>query len=142
MNGPDIFIVDDDQGHAVLLENSLRDSGILNNIRWFSTGNDALECLFDDELRMPMVVLLDLNMPGISGTEVLKEIRLHEKTQGLPVIVLTSTSQSREVEECYRLGCNLYLSKPVQHEEFVSAIHTLGLMFKIASLPGAEEEVV
>lgn len=142
MSQSQIFIVDDDEGHALLVENSLRDAGVSNEIVQFRNGDDVLDYVFADEAQVPLLMLLDLNMPGIRGTEVLARLRADERTSAVPVIIVTTTSQAPEIEECYKLGCNLYVTKPVQYSEFVNAIRTLGLVFEIVKLPGEERVAI
>ncbi len=132
----EIFVVDDDAGHISLIEANLRDTGIVNPIVRFTNGYDAIDAIFENpDSQLPILMLLDLNMPGMHGTKVLNRIRSDERTRLLPVVILTTSSNSSDVEECYRLGCNFYLVKPVIYEVFVKVIRSLGNMIQIISLP-------
>lgn len=130
-----IFIVDDDEGHAILVQSSLEESGIANPIRWFSSGDAVIDYIFDDPIRRPLVILLDLNMPGLRGTDVLRRLKEDERSRSIPVIVVTTSAEGPEIDECYALGCNLYITKPVRHEEFIHAMRTLGFVLQIVHLP-------
>ena len=135
MNEGEIVIVDDDEGHALLIESGLRDAGVDNPVRWFADGYAALESLLSPDEMLPLLVLLDLNMPGIGGLEVLKQLRAAHRTRPLPVVMLTTSPLDCDVEECYRLGCNLYVTKPIRRDEFVRTIGHLGSVFRIARMP-------
>ena len=132
-----IFIVDDDDGHAHLVESNLRKSGITNPIQRFVAGDDVLDHIYEDPANVsrPLLMLLDLNMPGTDGIDVLGEIRGHDDTLSLPVIILTTTDAPPEVERAYRLGCNLYVKKPVQYDEFVAQVGKLGLVIQLIEAP-------
>lgn len=134
--GP-IFIVDDDDGHAWLIESRLRESGIANPILRHSNGHEVMEALFGATRaeEMPVLIMLDLNMPGLSGRKVLERIRATPATRTIPIVVLTTTANPLEIRACYELGCNFYLTKPVEYAEFVRVIRLLGLMFQIIRLP-------
>jgi len=136
-----IVVVDDDEGHVELVSRNLRRSAIANEIVAFHNGRDALDYVFrhgphasrrsDREL----LILLDINMPGIDGLEVLRQIKADPSTKRIPVIMLTTTDDPREVDRCYELGCNVYLTKPVDPTKFVEAIARLGLFLSVVSLP-------
>lgn len=132
----EIYIVDDDPGHTRLIEKNLRRSGIGNTIVVFSNGAEVLERIHaQDEPNQPVLILLDLNMPGVSGQSVLKALKLDEFTKHIPIIVLTTTDSPAEVKECYALGCNLFLTKPMQYDKFAQNIRQLGLVFQIVETP-------
>lgn len=132
----EIYVVDDDPGHSRLIVKKLRRSGIGNSVVVFSGGAEVLERIHSqDESKQPILMLLDLNMPGISGQGVLKNLKLDERTKHIPIIVLTSTDSPAEVNECYALGCNLFMTKPMQYEEFAQNIRQLGLVFQIVEAP-------
>ena len=133
-----IVIVEDDDGHAELIKVNLRDAGIANPITRFANGFDALDALHPEEgdVKPPLLLLLDLNMPGMHGIEVLKQLRADSRTKAVPVVVLTTSSESPEIAKCYELGCNLYLVKPIEYVEFIKIIKTLGMVFQIVKLPG------
>ncbi len=134
-----ILMVEDDAGHARLIEKNLRRGGVNNELIQFGSGQELIHFLFSDtpppiSLKHALV-LLDLNLPEIDGYEVLRRIRSHERTKVLPVIILTTTDNPREVRRCYELGCNIYVTKPVEYEQFADAIKKLGNMLSIVQLP-------
>ncbi len=82
-----------------------------------------------------MIVLLDINMPRVDGIKALRQIKSDPKTAHIPVIMLTTTDDPREIERCYRAGCNVYITKPVEYEAFVEAIRRLGLFLQVVKQP-------
>lgn len=137
-----ILLVEDDEGHSLLIRKNLRRSGFTNDIVPFTNGQAVLDYLFGEGSQgepadTPMLILLDLNMPGLSGLQVLERIKSDERTRRIPVIILTTTDDSREMSRCYDLGCNLYITKPVQYEDFAAAIRELGLLLTIVTVPHA-----
>ena len=141
MNGQQVTIVmiEDDDGHARLIEKNVRRAGVCNDIVHHTDGTSALAYLFDDAVRCegPMLVLLDLNLPDMSGVSILEKIKKDECLRLAPVIVLTTTDDPREVERCYQLGCSVYITKPVKYEEFVEALTRLGMFLEIVKVPRA-----
>ena len=139
-----ILIVEDDPGHARLIEKNLKRSNITNAITAVSDGRQALDFLFAEgdfagqELPSPLLVLLDLNMPVLDGYQVLEKMKADPRTRRIPVIVLTTTDDPREVSRCYELGCNVYITKPVDYEKFAEAIGKLGLLLSIVTVPDGE----
>jgi CheY-like chemotaxis protein len=139
-----ILLAEDDLGHAMLIEKNLRRAKIANRIITVRDGQAALECLFGEATWAgekpvgPMLVLLDLNMPVLDGYQVLKRMKADERTKRIPVIVLTTTDDHREVDRCYDLGCNAYVTKPVDYARFCEAVHALGLFLSIVALPDGE----
>jgi len=138
-----IVMIEDDEGHARLIEKNIRRAGILNDIRHFTDGTTALEYLFhapDGPAKSgPALVLLDLNLPDMSGTDILTKIK--EESSPLrraPVVVLTTTDDKVEIQRCYDLGCNVYITKPVNYENFAQAIRQLGLFLSVIQVPGVE----
>ncbi len=136
-----ILLVEDDPGHARLIEKNLRRSGISNEIVTLSNGQQTLDYLFGKEPAARrlgasrMMILLDLNMPGLSGYQVLGRLKADERTRSIPVVVLTTTDDSSEIQRCYSLGCNAYVTKPVDYEQFSEAIHRLGLFLTVVRMP-------
>lgn len=134
-----ILLVEDDPGHSRLIERNLRRSGISNRIVAADSGRKALEYIFGGENASRcsdrLLVLLDLNMPDVGGYEVLKRMKEDERTRHIPVVILTSTDDDREVSRCYDLGCNNYVTKPVEYAEFVEAIRKLGLFLSVVKIP-------
>ena len=136
-----ILLVEDDPGHARLVEKNLRRAAIANPIVTLGDGQQAVDYLFGDGERpgaSPLLVLLDLNLPGLDGYQVLERIKADERTRRIPVIVLTTTDDAREVTRCYELGCGVYITKPVEYEDFSDAIRQLGLFLSIVTIPNGE----
>ncbi len=136
-----ILVVDDDEGHTELVRRNLQRSGISNPIVALTSGTQALDYIFsrgpyaDRTGNGELLVLLDINMPGIDGVEVLRQIKSDAKAKKIPVLMLTTTDDPREINRCYDLGCNVYITKPVDPAAFIEAIRRLGLFFAIVSTP-------
>ena len=139
-----ILLAEDDPGHAVLIEKNLRRAGIANELVVMDNGQKAVDFLFKqdgysgDGHPEPRIVLLDLNLPVLDGYEVLKIIKNDCRTKRIPVIVLTTTDNPHEVSRCYELGCNMYITKPVEYEQFSSTIQMLGAFLSSVKVPGKE----
>jgi CheY-like chemotaxis protein len=137
-----IVMVEDDEGHARLIERNIRRAGISNGIRHFLDGNTALDFLFNGSegplLNGPALVLLDLNLPDMSGIDILAKIKSEPKLKRTPVVVLTTTDDKVEIQRCYDLGCNVYITKPVNYESFADAIRQLGLFLSVIQVPEGE----
>jgi CheY-like chemotaxis protein len=138
-----IIMIEDDEGHARLIERNIRRSGVNNEIKPFSNGTDAINYLFGaDGNGLPhkgetLLILLDLNLPDMSGIEILRQVKENKLLKCAPVVVLTTTDDSQEIKRCYELGCNVYITKPVNYESFANAIRQLGLFFSIIQVPQA-----
>lgn len=139
-----IVMVEDDEGHARLIEKNIRRAGVTNPIRHFTDGTSALDFLFESPegpaRNGPALVLLDLNLPDMSGTDILQ--RMKTETSPLrrtPVVVLTTTDDKVEIQRCYDLGANVYITKPVNYESFAQAIRQLGLFLSVIQLPDPGE---
>ena len=136
-----ILVVDDDEGHAELVRRNLRRSGINNPIVTLTTGAQAVDYVLrrDAYASRPgngaLLVLLDINMPGLDGVEVLRQIKANSEAKKIPVLMLTTTDDPREINRCYELGCNIYITKPVEPAAFVEAIQRLGLFLSVVSIP-------
>ncbi len=136
-----ILLVEDDPGHAVLIEKNLRRAGISNSIVTLDNGQKAVDFLFKkgdyegDDHPAPPLILLDLNLPVLDGYQVLKILKSDERTKQIPVVVLTTTDNPQEIARCYELGCNVYITKPVEYETFTDAIRKLGLFLSIVRVP-------
>lgn len=135
-----IVMVEDDHGHAKLIEKNIRRANISNEIVHFDHGQPALDYLFSDEVRAngPMLILLDLNLPDMSGTDILAEVKKDDRLKRAPVVVLTTTDDKTEIQRCYDLGCNVYITKPVDYESFAGAIRQLGLFLSVMQAPDIE----
>jgi len=132
-----IVMVEDDEGHARLIERNIRRAGVNNEIVPFSDGTSAVEWLFGPDgsgnasAGRALLVLLDLNLPDMSGVDILVRIKSNQHTKVSPVIVLTTTDDEREIQRCYDLGANVYITKPVDYENFANAIRQLGLFLSV-----------
>ena len=136
-----LLLVEDDPGHARLIERNLRRAHITNEIITLSDGQRAIDYLFKERTyrgamhAMPLLMLLDLNLPQLDGYQVLERIKADERTRHIPVLILTTTDEPHEIERCYALGCNVYVTKPVEYDEFAEAIRKLGLFLSIVQIP-------
>ncbi|OGP81851.1 MAG: hypothetical protein A2Z08_00025 [Deltaproteobacteria bacterium RBG_16_54_11] len=136
-----ILLVEDDPGHTRLIEKNLRRANIKNEIAFATNGQEALDYLFceggyaNNKHASHVLVLLDLNMPVLDGYQVLERMKKDERTKRIPVVILTTTDDTREVARCYELGCNVYVTKPVDYEQFCEAIRKLGLFLLVVTLP-------
>lgn len=135
-----IVMVEDDHGHARLIEKNIRRANISNEIVHFDVGGAAIDYLFSDEVRQngPMLILLDLNLPDMSGTDILARVKGDDRLRRAPVVVLTTTDDKVEIQRCYDLGCNVYITKPVDYESFADAIRQLGLFLSVMQSPDIE----
>ena len=144
MNTPvTIVMIEDDEGHARLIERNIRRSGINNEIVPFANGTDALKYLLGRDSRgaerkgKSLLILLDLNLPDMTGLDILRQIKESSHLKCVPVVVLTTTDDAQEIKRCYELGCNVYITKPVNYENFAHAIRQLGLFFSVIQVPTA-----
>lgn len=134
-----IVMIEDDEGHARLIEKNIRRAGVCNEILHFASGTAALGHLFGAgaPVERPILVLLDLNLPDMSGTDILARLKADPELRRTPVVVLTTTDDQREIERCYDLGCNVYITKPVSYDTFAQAIRQLGLFLSVMQIPEA-----
>jgi DNA-binding response OmpR family regulator len=136
-----IIMVEDDEGHARLIERNIRRAGVSNEIIPFKNGTDAVRFLFGPDgsggvnSGRALLILLDLNLPDMSGVDILKRVKENEHLKLSPVVVLTTTDDEREIKRCYDLGANVYITKPVNYESFANAIRQLGLFFSVIQVP-------
>lgn len=139
-----IVMIEDDEGHARLIEKNIRRAGVTNEIVPFATGGEALSYLMGPDgsgevwRGQPVLVLLDLNLPDMSGIDILERIKANAHTHRVMVIVLTTTDDPREIARCYDLGANVYVSKPMQYDKFVHAIQQLGMFVSVMKIPEVE----
>ena len=140
---PTILIVDDDEGHAILIRENLEAAGLSNRIRHFRDGQAVLDFFFQDRTSLgdSFLVLLDIRMPKVDGIEVLRRIKSDPALRRLPVIMLTTTEDPDEIRRCYELGCNSYVVKPVASSEFSEMVRKLALFLTVAAVFEAGEAV-
>jgi DNA-binding response OmpR family regulator len=137
-------MVEDDEGHARLIERNVRRAGVNNEIINFQNGTAALTYLLGDDgsgevsARRALLVLLDLNLPDMTGVDILTKIKSNPHLKRSPVIILTTTDDQREIQRCYDLGANVYITKPVNYDNFANAIRQLGLFLSVMQVPVAE----
>ena len=139
-----IIMIEDDEGHARLIEKNIRRAGISNDIHHFTDGTSALDYLYEapdgPAHNGPALILLDLNLPDMSGTDILSRIKADgNPLKRTPVVVLTTTDDKIEIQRCYDLGCNVYVTKPVNYDSFADAIRQLGLFLSVIQVPDIGE---
>ena len=138
-----IIMIEDDEGHARLIERNIRRSGVNNEIIPFTNGTDAVSYLFGKDgaggyrKGEALLILLDLNLPDMTGIDILRRVKASQYLKCAPVVVLTTADDSQEIKRCYELGCNVYITKPVNYESFANAIRQLGLFFSVIQVPPA-----
>jgi DNA-binding response OmpR family regulator len=136
-----IVMIEDDEGHARLIERNIRRAGVNNEIVSFRNGTDGLRHLLgedgsgEDSAQRSMLILLDLNLPDMTGVDILTKVKANQHTKRSPVIILTTTDDEREIKRCYDLGANVYITKPVNYEGFANAIQQLGLFLAVMQVP-------
>jgi CheY-like chemotaxis protein len=139
-----ILIADDDPGHIRLIEKNLSRAGLHNSIQKFEDGQQVLDFLFGKgkgprrKSDASYLLLLDIRMPKVDGIEVLRQLKEDKALRRIPVIMLTTTDDPREVSRCHALGCNNYIVKPVDYERFAEAIRNLGLFIALVEIPEIE----
>jgi CheY-like chemotaxis protein len=136
-----ILIAEDDAGHARLIEKNLERAGLHNKVQRFANGQAVLDFLFcrgpgpHRLAETPYLLLLDIRMPQVDGVEVLRQIKADRELRKVPVIMLTTTDDPREVERCHAIGCASYIVKPVDYDKFAEAIKSLGLYISLVEVP-------
>ena len=126
-----ILLVEDDPDHELLTIRALKKSNIANQIHVARDGEEAINMLFGLSPIKPQLILLDLKLPKLDGLEVLRRIRETESTRMLPVVVLTSSDEERDLVRSYQLGVNSYIRKPVDFVEFAEATRQLGMYWLV-----------
>ncbi len=136
----DILLVEDNATDAELAMRALRKHNLANSIAWVKDGAEALDFIFAKGAFAsrsiqdpPKVILLDLHLPKVSGMDVLRQVKSDERTRIIPVVVLTSSKEERDITDSYQLGVNSYISKPVEFEEFVKVVAELGLYWMLVN---------
>ena len=130
-----ILLIEDNPDDVELTRMALADNNIANELVVATSGDAALAILFADDAAAPLLILLDLKLPRVNGVEVLRRIREHPRTRLVPVIVLTSSDEQRDLIESYSLGANSYVRKPVDYTEFVTAVRQLGIYWLMVNIP-------
>jgi CheY-like chemotaxis protein len=144
-----ILLVEDNANDELLSIRALKKNGVLNEVVVARDGVEAVDFLFgagkhagEDVPGLPAVVLLDLKLPRMNGIEVLRRLRDHPRTRVLPVVVLTSSIEETDLTECYGLGANSYLRKPVDFDQFMEAVRQLGTYWLVLNQsPPATKEI-
>jgi CheY-like chemotaxis protein len=136
-----IVMIEDDEGHARLIERNIRRAGVNNEILHFTNGTEAVAYLLGEDgsgevsAKRHLLILLDLNLPDMTGIDILARVKSNQHTKRSPVVVLTTTDDQREIQRCYDLGANVYVTKPVNYESFANAIRQLGLFLAVIQVP-------
>jgi len=136
-----ILVAEDNEGHAGLIRKNLARAGIANELKHFKDGQEIIDFLFCNgegphrETNQAYVLLLDIRMPKIDGVEVLRRIKADPELKKIPVVMITTTDDPKEVQQCHKLGCSNYITKPVEYSAFVNAINQLGLFLMVVEIP-------
>ncbi len=136
-----ILVAEDDEGHAGLIKKNLFRAGISNEIIHFRDGQEIIDFLFrlgegpHRTSGASYILLLDIRMPKLDGVEVLRKVKSDPELKKIPVMMITTTDDPREVETCHTLGCSNYITKPVEYDAFVNAIRQLGLFLTVVQVP-------
>jgi CheY-like chemotaxis protein len=136
-----VLLAEDDEGHASLVRRNLKRSGVANEIVHVHDGQEALDYVratgqfANRPRRNPLLLLLDINMPRVDGIEVLRQVKQDDGLRHLPVIMLTTTDDPREIARAYDYGCSVYVTKPVDYEAFVEAVTRVGLFLQVVRVP-------
>lgn len=135
MTSRHILLVEDNPDHAILTQRALKKSNVANPVEMANDGQEALDLLFDTAKVLPMLILLDLKLPKVDGLEVLKRLRANERTHRIPVVILSSSDDESDRAAGYDLGCNSYIRKPVDFDQFAEAVRSLGLYWLVLNEP-------
>jgi len=136
-----ILVAEDDEGHAGLIKRNLSRAGVVNELLDFKNGQEILDFLFrrgDGPVRQSgkaYILLLDIRMPKVDGIQVLEQVKADPELRKMPVVMITTTDDPREVQHCHALGCSNYIAKPIDYEKFVNAIRQLGLFLAVVQVP-------
>lgn len=136
----EVLLVEDTPEDAELTLRTLKKYSLANNLVWVKDGAEAIEFLFGTGAyagrnvdNVPKVVLLDLHLPKLGGLEVLRRLKENTRTQSIPVVVLTSSTEESDMKECYRLGVNSFISKPVEFDAFMKVVGKLGFYWLLVN---------
>jgi len=127
--------VEDNPDDAGLTIRSLKKHNLANKLLHLEDGQEALDFLFNDQNEMPRLVLLDLKMPRVDGIDVLRRLKNDERRKVIPVVVLTSSKEEKDIVESYQLGVNAYIVKPVDFDQFATAVADVGLFWMVLNQP-------
>jgi len=148
-NEVEILLVEDNETDAELTIRALKRNNLANKLVWVKDGAEALEFIFAagkyskrNMEGLPRLILLDLRMPKVDGLEVLQTIKADERTKMIPVVILTSSKEDKDIVESYELGVNSYVSKPVEFDRFTEAVSTLGLYWMLLNSPPEQERMI
>lgn len=135
-----VVLAEDDDGHALLVTKNIERAGHAGRIVRLRDGRETVDYFHRPaaDAERPAsraILLLDINMPRLSGIEVLQQLKQDVSTSSLPIVMLTTTDDPQDVARCYDLGCNVYVRKPVVYEEFVEAISRLGMFLQVIQVP-------
>lgn len=144
-NAVTVLIAEDDDGHAELIQEQLQDAGVRNPLVRFRDGQEVVDFFqgvsprrtYDPE--QAYLLLLDIRMPKVSGVEVLQRMKQSPALRHIPVIMLTTTDDPREVDVCYKLGCSCYVTKPMDFQKFSDTLQRLGLFILVLRVENAAE---
>ena len=135
-NAVEILLVEDNPDDAELTIRTLRKNNLANNLLHVQDGEEALQYLFKESVsRSPKLILLDLKMPKVDGIEVLRKLKADPDKKIIPVVVLTSSKEDRDIIETYQLGVNAYIVKPVEFDKFIKAITEIGMFWLVSNQP-------
>ena len=133
-----VVMVEDDEGHARLIKKNLERTFIGNRVVHLHDGEEAMEYFFESNAAKKnekLLVLLDLNLPKVDGYEILQRMKQEQATRSIPIIVMTTTDNPKEVDRCYELGCNMYITKPIEYDNFSGMMHKLEQTLAMLKLP-------
>lgn len=134
-NAAEILLVEDNPNDAELAIRALRKNNLANNLVHLEDGQEALDYLYDEKNEMPKLILMDVKMPRVDGIEVLRKLKSDDKRRVIPVVMLTSSKEDKDIIEAYNLGVNAYIVKPVDFDQFVKAVTQLGFFWMILNQP-------
>ncbi len=141
-----ILVAEDDEGHANLIRKNLKRAGIVNEVLLFKDGQEIINFLFgkgEEPHRKSgeaYILLLDIRMPKIDGIQVLELVKADPTLKKLPVIMITTTDDPREIGSCHEMGCSSYITKPIDYDNLVNAIRHLGLFLSVVQVPAINGE--
>lgn len=137
-NGVEILLIEDNPHEAELTIRALKKQNLVNRLVHIDDGAEALDFIFsrgkysqNGKIQLPKLILLDLKLPKVDGIEILRQLKANETTKTIPVVVLTSSKEEKDILETYKLGVNSYVTKPVNFESFIKAVSELGLYWMI-----------